>query len=48
MGILFSRSIETLLIVGEYIFLLYNDDMLLDKDVYSTVTQIVIKKNLIL
>ena len=40
MGIFYSRNIGTLSAKGEYIFPLDNDDMLLDKDVLSTITNI--------
>ena len=38
MGILYSRSIGTLLAKGEYIFPLDNDDMFLNFDVFSVIT----------
>ena len=40
MGILYSRSIGALSSKGKYIFPLDNDDMLLDKDVLTTITNI--------
>ena len=40
MGILYSRSIGALSGKGKYIFPLDQDDMLLDKDIYSTITNI--------
>ena len=48
MGILYSRSIGALSAKGEYIFPLDNDDMLLDEDSYSTITQIADRAILIL
>ena len=45
MGILYSRSIGALSAKGEYIFPLDNDDMLLDEDSYSTITQIADRGN---
>ena len=44
MGTLYTRSIEALSAKGEYIFPL-DDDMLLDKDIYSTITKIGDKDN---
>ena len=38
MGTLYSRSIGAMAAKGEYIFNLDNDDMVLDKDVYYTIT----------
>ena len=40
MGILYSRSIGVLISKGKYIFSLDNDDMFLNLDVFSTITQI--------
>ena len=40
MGILYSRSIGALSSKGKYIFCLDNDDMFLDFDVFSTITNI--------
>jgi len=40
MGILYSRSIGALSAKGKYIFVLDNDDMFLDKDVFQTITKI--------
>ena len=40
MGILYSRSIGVLSSKGKYIFTLDNDDMFLDFDVFSTITNI--------
>ena len=40
MGILYSRSIGTLLSKGEYIFPLDNDDLFLDEDVFKTISNI--------
>ena len=40
MGILYSRSIGALSSKGKYIFSLDNDDMFLDFDVFSTITNI--------
>lgn len=40
MGILYSRSIGALAAKGKYIFPLDDDDMLLDNDVYYTITKI--------
>ena len=48
MGILYSRSIGALSAKGEYIFPLDNDDILLDEDSYSTITQIADRAILIL
>ena len=45
MGTLYSRSIGALSAKGEYIFPLDGDDMLLDKDIYSTITKIADKSN---
>ena len=45
MGTLYSRSIGTLYAKGKYIFPLDSDDMLLDKDVYYTITNIADKGN---
>lgn len=45
MGTLYSRSIGTLYAKGSYIFPLDSDDMLLDKDIYSSVTRIADKGN---
>ena len=45
MGTLYSRSIGALSAKGEYIFPLDGDDMLLDKDIYSTITKIADKGN---
>ena len=45
MGTLYTRSIGALSAKGEYIFPLDGDDMLLDKDVYSTITKIADKGN---
>ncbi len=45
MGILYSRSIGVLSAKGTYIFVLDNDDMFLDSDVFSTVTGIADKGN---
>ena len=44
-GTLYSRSIGALSAKGEYIFPFDGDDMLLDKDIYSTVTKIADKGN---
>ena len=38
MGILYSRSIGTLLSKGEYIFPLDNDDLFLDEDVFKSIS----------
>ena len=40
MGILYSRSVGALSSKGKYIFSLDNDDMFLDFDVFSTITNI--------
>ena len=40
MGILYSRSIGALSAKGKYIFSIDNDDMFLDKDIFSTITNI--------
>ena len=45
MGRLYSSSIGALSAKGEYIFPFDGDDMLLDKDIYSTVTKIADKGN---
>ena len=45
MGILYSKSIGVLSANGKYIFPLDNDDMLLDKDVLSVITDISIEGN---
>ena len=46
MGILYSRSIGALSSNGKYIFILDSDDMLLDKDVLSSITNIADKGNI--
>ena len=48
MGTLFSRSIGVLSAKGKYIFHLDSDDMYLDEDIFSTITNIANRKNLIL
>ena len=45
MGTLYSRNIGALSAKGKYIFPLDDDDMLLDKDIYSTITKIADKGN---
>ena len=45
MGTLYSRSIGTLYAKGKYIFPLDSDDMLLDEDIYSTITNTADKGN---
>ena len=45
MGILYSKSVGVLWAKGKYIFPLDNDDMLLDKDVLSIITNISIEGN---
>jgi len=45
-GILYSRSIGALSAKGKYIFILDSDDMFLDKDVLSTITNIADKSNI--
>ena len=45
MGIIYSRSIGVLSAKGKYIFLLDNDDMFLDKDVFKVITDIADKGN---
>ena len=45
MGTLYSRSIGALSANGKYIFPVDSDDMLLDKDVFSTITNISDKGN---
>ena len=45
MGILYSKSIGVLSCNGKYIFSLDNDDMFLDKDVLSVITDISIEGN---
>ena len=45
MGILYSRSIGALSARGKYIFSIDNDDMFLDKDIFSTITNISIEGN---
>ena len=45
MGTLYSRSIGALSANGKYIFPIDSDDMLLDKDVFSTITNISDKGN---
>jgi len=45
MGTYFSRSIGVLCSKGKYIFHIDNDDMLLDEDVFSTITDIAEKGN---
>ena len=46
MGIIYSRSIGSLSAKGKYIFPLDNDDMFLDKDVFTTITNIAELKNI--
>lgn len=46
MGILYSRSIGTLLSRGEYIFPLDNDDLFLDEDVFKSISNIAIESNI--
>ena len=46
MGILYSRSIGVLSSKGKYIFCLDNDDMLLNEDVFKTITDIAEKGNI--
>ena len=46
MGIIYSRSIGTLISKGKYIFPLDNDDMFLDKDVFEVITNIADLKNI--
>ena len=46
MGILYSRSIGALSSKGKYIYSIDNDDMFLDKDVFSTITNIAKIENL--
>ena len=46
MGILYSRSIGVLSSKGKYIFSLDNDDMFLDFDVFSTITNIADEGNI--
>ena len=45
MGCLYSKAIGALLSKGKYIFSIDSDDILLDKDVFSTVTNIADKGN---
>ena len=45
MGTLFSRSIGVLSAKGKYIFHLDSDDMYLDEDIFSTITNIANRKN---
>ena len=46
MGILYSRSIGTLLSKGNYIFPLDNDDMFLDNDIFQTISNIANESNI--
>ena len=46
MGTLFSRSIGVLSAKGKYIFHLDSDDMYLDEDIFSLITNIAIEKNI--
>ena len=46
MGILYSRSIGSLLSKGNYLFHLDNDDMFLDKDVFKTISNIAYENNI--
>ena len=45
MGILYSRSIGALSAKGDYIFPIDNDDLFLDKDVFSIVSNVAIRGN---
>jgi glycosyltransferase involved in cell wall biosynthesis len=45
MGTLYTRSIGSLSAIGKYIFTMDSDDMFLDKDVFSTISNIADKGN---
>jgi len=45
MGLLYTRSVGTLSAIGKYIFTMDSDDMFLDKDVFSTISNIADKGN---
>jgi hypothetical protein len=45
MGLLYTRSIGFLSAIGKYIFTMDSDDMFLDKDVFSTISNIADKGN---
>ena len=45
MGTLYTRSVGSLSAIGKYIFPLDSDDMFLDKDVFSTISNIADKGN---
>lgn len=45
MGLLYTRSVGTLSAIGKYVFTMDSDDMFLDKDIFSTISNIADKGN---